>query len=163
MRNGFYTELDALKRKCMDSKFEDAGWDFLENKCNNGSISAYSFLHGLCWVFALVLNEIYGYRIVAFHDPNDGSLIHAYCETKIDRRTLYVDVRGCTDNYKEFMEDFDDWIDYDMEGNPVGKIKTFATVKKALKKSPGYMQKIDKKHIKAAKNIIKKYRGYYEI
>ena len=71
-----------------------------------GNVSAYDLLHGFCNVFAKVLNEEFGYRINEITDEY-GTLIHFYALGKEKGRPVYIDVRGKTDDYSEFIEEFE--------------------------------------------------------
>lgn len=67
------------------------------------------FLHGVCGVFALALNDRLDYPIAALHwkdaDPDDlwAGLEHFFC---VAPGGVYVDVRGTTDDFQAFCMEF---------------------------------------------------------
>ncbi len=114
MHKGFWNEIDNLRQNN-----PDISWDYLE-AFNNAAIpdlkfGPYNFLHGLCDVFAQALNEIYGYPIEYVFERKDNdqyynytpNLMHAYCVINHNGTSLYVDIRGITDNKNEMLEEFE--------------------------------------------------------
>lgn len=77
-------------------------------------LDASIFLHGECGIFALALNEMFGYEIwvVAFEpedwgdeeDTWENRLVHVYCQ----KGDCYIDVRGITDDWDAFLDEFAD-------------------------------------------------------
>lgn len=115
MHNLFYTENDQRIR---DFK-EDLGFGFMDSvefilpDDEYKNIDMYKYLHGYCDVFAYRLREKYGYDInLDCEDECCEYLIHAYCSTEINGKTYWIDCRGITDNYKEFIEEFASWDCY---------------------------------------------------
>lgn len=129
-RTGFYNELDALKED-----YPDADWGFLENTTisDEMKLNAYDFLHGSCLNFAMVLHELYGYDIECIFSEEDSSLVHAYCKKQIDEVIYFIDVRGITSDYVEFIDEFSDWIcflgipEYPISGTKEHKYNSFRT------------------------------------
>lgn len=103
--NGFYLDKESLIRELGEQI--DFGFLGNEPKCKN--FGPDDFLHGYCDIFACMLHDKYGYPIEKIIDE-DGLLIHAYCVCKQYNRTLYMDIRGATDNWEEFLEEFDDFM-----------------------------------------------------
>lgn len=70
------------------------------------------FLHGVCGIFALALNEIYGYTIEIAAEENyeglpwEARLVHVYC---VDGDN-YIDIRGVTDDQDAFFDEFADFL-----------------------------------------------------
>ena len=126
MKQGFYMELDELRRDAPDANF-----GFLENVAVSEDLNAFNFLHGFCPDFTAMLSDIYGYEIVAIRhwDEEDvtGKLIHAYCISEHQGETFFIDVRGITNDPVLFFEEFENEVTYypkdgklwDLEG-PVG-------------------------------------------
>lgn len=56
-------------------------------------------------VFAELLSRKFGYKMEQIIDSL-GSLCHVYCVTESDGKTLYIDSRGVTDDYGEFIKEF---------------------------------------------------------
>lgn len=121
MHCGFYEEPDSLLKD-----FEEPDWFFLENiggeyevyannMCSDGinrnfQISAYDFLHGCCNEFAYMLNEKYGYPVFEIKGE-EGNLIHSFARVDTDSKHYFIDVRGITTDYSEFISEFEDWTD----------------------------------------------------
>ncbi len=118
MHYGFYEELDSLLED-----YEDSDFGFLENinmPCEdsvgvfdtkiNRHINAYDFLHGCCNEFAYMLNEKYGYPIYEIVD-HTGTLIHSFARLDQNNIHYFIDVRGITTDYHEFISEFEDWTD----------------------------------------------------
>ena len=112
MHSGFYTERDMLVQdykdeiEDIDFRFEFMdGLDFFyqdELSC----IDMYKYLHGYCYLFALMLSKVFGYKIKSFWTSKDN-LIHAFCVTQSkDGKEYYIDARGYTDDYDEFISEF---------------------------------------------------------
>lgn len=108
---GFYQELRDFNK---DDE-EITSFEFLENEdtddaLNNYNLSAYDYLHGLCATFAACLNIQYHYPMKAIYDEN-GELVHVWCETTSKKgNNVFVDVRGYTEDFKEMMQEFKDFI-----------------------------------------------------
>lgn len=62
---------------------------------------ASDFLMGSCQLFATELNKKYGYPI---YEVNlNGRMIHCFCKVDIGKTVYYVDVRGVTNDFSEFL------------------------------------------------------------
>lgn len=120
MRKGFYDYFD-------EALIEGNGWkDFeIENYLDMGEMDflrflkinledyhPYTFLHDYSYAFAATLNLKYGYEMKGIYDEND-KLICAYC---IAHRNgcgiIFIDLRGCTDNWDEFIEEYRQYLPY---------------------------------------------------
>lgn len=77
-----------------------------------GGVPMSVFPHGRCEHFALTLAERYGYKVMIWMD-GDGEgnsfFTHAFNTTEIDGRTVYIDIRGVTDNWDDITDGFDYW------------------------------------------------------
>ena len=102
MKQGFWTDLEKMQKDT-----PEADWGFLENELFAYGVNLYDFLHGRCAYFAQYLHDTYGYKIVGLYEEPD-QLIHAYCVEVIDGISYYIDVRGITDNWAEFIQEFYD-------------------------------------------------------
>ena len=90
-------------------------WDFLANEKVKdlafpiyplvGMDNVMTFLHGYCYLFAVALSHIFGYKIVKIVDKN-GFLVHAYCVCKKNGKNEYIDARGTTDDKNEMLSEF---------------------------------------------------------
>lgn len=97
--------------------------------------SAHSLLCGSCHHFALALNKVMGYNAYIIQG-NDKKSFHAFCQIYRGKNWYYVDARGITSSFDEFLtvarefvgdeytirpvtaEDIDEWkkdSDYDDE------------------------------------------------
>lgn len=64
----------------------------------------YKYLHGCCDYFAEALSQVFGYEVDSLR--NNRGLIHAYCIFCENEITYYIDARGITDDYEEFIQEF---------------------------------------------------------
>ncbi len=106
MNNGFYKELEELKKEGKDN-----GFGFLENIYVDGEYRLYDFLHGWCDEFAAALSDFYGYAVESVVD-NTYTLIHVYCVSEINGVKAFIDARGITTDAVEFYEEFADFCTY---------------------------------------------------
>jgi hypothetical protein len=111
MRYGFYTDLDELREE-----YDCSDFGFLENEIQYKGLTPHDFLHGYCFEFARYLNLLYHYPIECIY-AEDDSLIHAYCVIEKNNKSLFIDIRGCTDDWDEFIDDFADFMTYYDEPN----------------------------------------------
>ncbi len=100
MKYGFWTEFDEILED-----LPNAEWGYLESELKTNGLTPYDFLHGLCNYFAQYLHDIYGYKMAGLYEEPD-QMIHAYCTKEIDGVTYYIDVRGITDDWNEFIKEF---------------------------------------------------------
>lgn len=68
------------------------------------------FLHGLCDVFAAALYNVFKYQTVKITDGH-GKLIHAFCRAEQNGRPIYIDARGITSSYEDFISPFADFAE----------------------------------------------------
>lgn len=87
------------------------GYDFLDEEFKAYGYTPYNFLHGNCDVFSAYLCSEYGYPVFNILSSN-GRLIHSFCDggTKNGRR-VFIDVRGKTNSFQEFIDEFLDEIE----------------------------------------------------
>ena len=106
MNFGFYSDLEVLREEY------EADFSFLQNEISSHGLTPYDFLHGSCDVFAYYLNKQYKYDVECIYERDDDDnkrLIHAYCTEKLsDGSVAYIDVRGVTTDYDEFIAEFID-------------------------------------------------------
>lgn len=113
-------------------------------------IYARLFLYSSCHLFALALYEEFKYKTYEIKDHKDR-LIHVFCMATYRGQPVYIDVRGITTDFVEFVSAFyiilrDGYriVAYDIEGDR------------------GLEEDGDKTGYRFAQSIIKKYRGYYD-
>lgn len=64
-------------------------------------VSVASFLNGYCAHLALFINNQFGYGIRKLYI--NGEFTHIYCQYKKNGTDLYIDCRGITDDWEEFI------------------------------------------------------------
>lgn len=69
------------------------------------AMGKWGFLHGCCDLFAKRLNQVYGYQIYSIYN-NEDELIHAFCICEVNDIVFYIDIRGFTNNFTEFINEF---------------------------------------------------------
>lgn len=111
----------------------------------NASLNAYDLLHGNCTVFASVLNREFGYPVYAAFDY-DKNMVHSFCFNEYDE---FVDVRGTTSDYVEFLEEFEDEID--VQDTDID-ILNFNPDDFMQDNNPAYQIALD---------MVERYRGWY--
>ena len=96
---GFYNDnnfSDSLRRISYGDFFEYP--DDLEFPYD----SAHELLRGSCHHFALSLNKVLGYSAYIIEGNNKRSF-HAFCQIYKNNQCFYVDARGITSSFDEFM------------------------------------------------------------
>lgn len=97
---GFWPEIFAQQ-----ATDPDADASCLEDEFAGTALSAASFLHGFCNVFACELAKTFGYRIEEVRDF-ENALIHTYCVDNARGYPVYIDIRGATTDVSAFFETF---------------------------------------------------------
>lgn len=122
-----------------------------ENALENTAVGNVSvLLHGYCQAFALALHNNFGYQAYGVYTYDEeieaDGLVHMFCETSDG---LLVDVRGITDDWYAFMEDFaDEFCDLDND------VYVQPAISIGGEESPEYM---------LAQSLIDAYPGFYQI
>ena len=114
VHNVFYSVLNSYKNKNIhEANMTDLLGSIITTKKPVYFREQYvlnDFLHGWCDIFADCLHKIYNYPIYRINNEyNEKILTHAYCKTKKANETLYIDIRGITNNFHEFIEEFEDF------------------------------------------------------
>ena len=65
--------------------------------------TAYVLMHGSCQIFALSLKKMFGYTPYVIEEIHDKGF-HAFCQVNKDGNLYYIDARGITSSFDEFME-----------------------------------------------------------
>lgn len=99
MKTGFWLEADEQKDVTIDELFQD----------NDELIYIYEFLFEYCEAFAASLNQHFGYKVEYLYDDN-GNLVYTYCVLNIGGKMHYIDIRGVTDDWNEFIEKFNEYL-----------------------------------------------------
>lgn len=66
--------------------------------------TARPLLCGSCHLFALSLNKVLGYTPFIIEGTNGGGF-HCFCQLYRNNRWFYVDARGITSSFSEFMDE----------------------------------------------------------
>jgi len=115
--------------------------------------TARSLLCGSCHIFALSLKEILGYTPYIIEGINHRSF-HAFCQIYKNCKWYYVDARGITSSFNEFMDIAKTFVTDEYIVRPVNSIDL-----KEWKKDSKY----DKEAYDFAEAIINKYMDYYTL
>ncbi len=111
MHNGFYEDYDTF---CEEAEaigdVYDSGFDFLDVGIRTHNKTPYNFIHVECNVFASFLHDKYGYKIESVWNKSGEykGLVHSYCVKEVNGIKYYIDVRGITDSWHEFIQEFYD-------------------------------------------------------
>lgn len=79
--------------------------------------SAYSLLCGSCNHFAVSLQKVLGYNPYVIEDKN-GKGFHAFCQIYKRGKWYYVDARGVTSSFDEFMKVASEFVSDEYTINP---------------------------------------------
>lgn len=71
--------------------------------------SAYPLLRGACHIFALSLQKVLGYNAYIIQGNNKVGF-HAFCQIYKKGRLHYIDARGITTSFDEFMDVAGDFV-----------------------------------------------------
>lgn len=82
------------------------------------------FLHGMCHIFAYVLHKRFGYDILEIKNIS-GSCIHWCCIANYKGKEIYIDVRGMTTDYQEFLQEFQPDIGKNPTKNKIINLKDY--------------------------------------
>ena len=107
MKTGYWLEFDGQTKNVAINNL------FNNDRNNYDDIDALDqineFLYEYCEVFAVALHQHFGYKIEYLYDTNN-QLVHAYCILSIGGKIHYIDIRGITDDWDEFIDDFKDML-----------------------------------------------------
>ena len=100
-----------LENKCIEkylpaiSNYTKFSYDMLDDE-DFVVFDADDFRQGVCQLFAYELNKKYGYPVFVISNTKN---FHVFCKSKDNR--YYIDVRGITDNFKQFILSLEDSYD----------------------------------------------------
>ena len=146
---GFYLfedPLDALNTIVYSDFFQESNDDEFPYD------SAYSFFSGSCHLFALSLNRLLDYRAYIIKG-NGSNSFHAFCQIYKNSQWYYVDARGVTSSFDEFINDAKQFITNEYSIQPISEEDI-----KSWEQEPYFDDAME-----FAKGIIKKYNSYYKI
>lgn len=97
---GFYNDNDfneSLQNIRYSDYFEPPDDEEFLHTC------AYYLLCGSCHIFALSLKKIFAYDAYIIEEVNDKGF-HVFCQIYENRQVYYIDARGITTSFDEFMD-----------------------------------------------------------
>ena len=97
---GFYND-DSFKESLFSIQYDD--FFNLPDDDEFPYGPAYLLLYGSCHIFAASLKKIFGYTPYII-EQIDGKGFHAFCQVCRNESVCYVDARGITSSFDEFME-----------------------------------------------------------
>lgn len=106
-RKGFYLN-DPEDMQTALLNLRNDKWNFQDHENDlpgHAYENADAFLHGSCWLFSLVLHEKTNMDALELRGA-DNRLIHAFCIFPFGDATAFVDVRGITTDFDEFIFPF---------------------------------------------------------
>ena len=98
---GFYNYSDGEKALC-NIRYSDF-FEYPKNDDEFPYVSAHELLCGSCNYFAVSLSKIFNYNPYIIEGKNKRGF-HAFCQIYRNRRWYYVDARGITSSFDEFMD-----------------------------------------------------------
>ena len=101
---GFYNDPDP-ERQLSDVEYTE----FFEFDDNCIYSDASQLLRGSCHIFALSLSKILGYTPYLI-ERKDKKGFHAFCQVYKNYQQFYVDARGVTASFDEFMDVAGDFV-----------------------------------------------------
>lgn len=145
---GFYNDADITKALCAIDVA-----DFIEVPDDDEFpySSAHELLRGSCHIFALGLEKVFGYTPYIIEGKN-GRGFHSFCQVYNRRTWLYIDARGMTSSFDEFMDVAKEFVTDEYTIRPVA-----ATDIDEWKKDDEYYDLA----LEFAVALIKKYSDYY--
>lgn len=99
METGCFANKAELVDELLE-KIENPNWHIELNEEDGNYSDATIFLQGSCQLFAYALNEYFDYDIVEIRQAKGN---HYYCQTSTNGVTTYIDVRGMTTNWEDFI------------------------------------------------------------
>ena len=134
-----------------DTVNAESGWECLHNimpseRGRESDLSLMDYLHGYCIQFSKALHDVLGYPMYGIweHDGEEDTFVHAFCELP---NGDVVDVRGVTERWDAFLDEFDDMI-FDRSDVDVQPLDYF----------PG---DTSDQYVAIAREIIEAYPNYY--
>lgn len=103
---GFYNYSDPEKPLC-DISYTD--YFRKPDDVNFAYDDAHPLLRGSCHIFALSLSKVLGYKPYLI-ESKDRKHFHAFCQMRRDHQLFYVDARGATTSFDEFMDVAGDFV-----------------------------------------------------
>lgn len=115
------------------------------------------FLRGSCGLFALALHDEFGYAVYEAKD-GAGRLLHIFCKATYKCQDAYIDIRGITTSFLECFSEFDE----DALGLKLVSPKC-NIMERDIEQDRQLENEGDAIGLRFARDIVKKYRSYYDI
>lgn len=109
-----------------------------------GVYNASQLLHGVCYLFSYALHEVFDYD--AFAIMNNDILVHTFCRSQYENRPVYIDARGATTSFDEFLQGFVMDSVWSIERQHLDEV----------------WEDRDMERYAFAKQVIRRYMSYYE-
>lgn len=107
------------------------------------------FLQGSCQLFSLALHQEFGYEVRTI---SSGRAFHCYCITERHGKIVYIDVRGATTSFTEFVA-----------GTMLIDLDNFDTTPRDIEEDARLDEEDDDIGFAFAKYIIREYRERYDV
>ena len=148
---GFYNDGDDPTRTLASIKY----YDFFEYPDDEEFpyYSAEQLLRGSCNHFALSLKKVFDYTPYIIEGINKVSF-HAFCQIYKNKKWYYVDARGITNSFDEFMSVAKEFVSSEYVIRPINDTDISEWEEASRYDDEAYA---------FAEAIIKKYRECYEI
>ncbi|MCM1329618.1 MAG: hypothetical protein NC253_09285 [Ruminococcus sp.] len=147
---GFYNDKDTAD-KLFDINYSDFFTPIDDDEFPYDN--AYPLLCGSCHIFALSLKEILDYNPYIIEEKN-GKGFHVFCQIYKNRNWYYIDARGITSSFDEFMTVAKEFVNNEYIIRPVD----FNDIDE-WESDTNY----DDEAYAFSKAIIQKYKGYYTL
>lgn len=148
---GFYNDDGDSTKALLDIKYTD----FFEDPNDEDFLYyfAHTLLRGSCHYFALSLQKVLKYTPYIIEGINKRNF-HAFCQVYKNRKWYYIDARGVTTSFDEFMDVAKEFV---TDEYVIRKV-TPEDIDEWSKDCP-----YDDEAFKFAEAIIEKFKKYYEI
>ena len=109
------------------------------------------FLHGSCNLLALALHDEFGYEVYEIRD-NEDRMFHIFCKATYHGQDAYIDVRGITTDFAECLSEFSNRM-----------YRGYYITRRDLGEDRALDGEGDITGYRFAKDIVEKYRSYYDV
>ena len=144
---GFYNDEDPTE-SLQNIRYTDF---FESSDDENPFYSAASLLRGGCDRFVLALKNLLGYNLYLI-EGNDDKSFHAFCQIYKNGKWYYIDARGITSSFDEFMIVAKEFVNGEYTVRPVTSVDIDEWENYDYYNEEGYA---------FAEAVIKKYKAYY--
>lgn len=148
-KNETYDKISKRLAEILNPQFVDDEDDSSEehNEYSNASV----FIQGSCQLFSLALHEEFGFEAYEIHI---GGSFHCFCQSNYNGTRVYIDVRGATTDFREFLMG---------SPLPIGIRHSICIRRQNLEEDKKLSGKFDAEGLAFAKYLIHKNPKYYSI